>query len=199
MTFEISRTPKKLFKSHIDLLPKHGIMPFSRTTGHPKHIEQAYAALMESQFVLSDSNLWKGLDPAFGPCDGMVPGKYRKARAFCFESPHLYIWCHTETGDRGTGWFFAEKNAQPLVKRPWSYTYFDFGENENHLIEVAEALTQIFAKAIEAHPTLGPDIDNMPIIAQRMAQNKALAELALIDAATPEPNPAKPNVRRKMI
>lgn len=199
MTFEIARSPKKLFKSHIDLLPMHGLMPYSRSPSNPKHIEQAYAALMESQFVLSASNLWKGLDPAFGPCDGMVPGKYRKARVFCFESPNLYIWCHSETGDRGTGWFFAEKTAKPLDKRPFCYSYFDFATNEKHLLEVAESLTQIFARAIEAHPPLAPEIDQMPIIAHRIAQNKAQAESTAIESATPEAKASAVKAKRQMI
>lgn len=61
-------------------------------------------------FNLLGSDLWQDLDPTYGHCDGMVPGKYRKARMFCFDEPEFLVLCATETGDRGTTWMCAPKD-----------------------------------------------------------------------------------------
>lgn len=59
--------------------------------------------------LLSSSDLWKPLSAAYGKCDGTVSGKYHAARFFSFDTGSFFIWCTTETGDRGTAWFLLEK------------------------------------------------------------------------------------------
>ena len=63
--------------------------------------------------LLGDPNLWRLLEALYGKADGMVPGKYRKARAFCFDEPHFHALFIMETGARGNTMLAASRPTSP--------------------------------------------------------------------------------------
>ena len=85
-------------------------------------------------YAMTRSDLWKLLTSLYGKCDGMVPGKCRKARVFCFETESLYIWCDSESGDQGTRWLFIENNMLDTKNVARNYTYLSsIFRNNPHL------------------------------------------------------------------
>ena len=75
--------------------------------------------------VFTDSDLHKPLQAAFLKADCMIPGKYKKARLFCFETPHLYLCAVTETGARGSSWYCNEKDPKNTPPDPSNRSYFE--------------------------------------------------------------------------
>ena len=114
-----ARSPKDVFKSHVSKLPREEINPMF-ICGQSSVDGRFGEGLMD--FIV-DADLWKTLTPLVGRCDCMVEGKYHQARAFSFDTPHLHIWCESETGSRGTSWFLARKDAQ-IKKAPSFYSYW---------------------------------------------------------------------------
>lgn len=110
------RAAKGDYASRLSRLPFEWLNPldFDQTGGLSR--ESVYGLM---SFIAGD--LWRNLTAAYGKCDCMVPGKYRKARVFAFETPNFYIWCDTESGDRGTSWQMAAKSSEPQEKRPCGY------------------------------------------------------------------------------
>lgn len=79
-------------------------------------------------YALLGSDLWKDLDPTYGRCDGMVSGKYHRARLFSFDEPDFFVLCVTETGDRGTSWSYVPKehvNPTAVPKIPNFETFIE--------------------------------------------------------------------------
>ena len=190
MEFNIARAPKGHYKKHIALLPFHGIntcMIANPSANSDPRITRAASCLNELGMFFSSSDLWKSLDPTFGKCDCMVPGKYHNARAFGFETPNLYLWCHSETGDRGTGWFIAEKTTKPLREPPSFYTYYPFESKPDLIDEIVEAFGQIAAQCALARPALCAELLEGSFVPGIIARKHAIATKKELEAAIVKP------------
>lgn len=123
------RAPRGLFKSLLNRQQFEGINPMSLLRD---------AALAEQEGAMSflcDANLWRSLSAAYGKCDCMVEGKYKRARVFAFETDNLYIWCSSETGERGTGWFLSEKSAREPTTASESYQFARWGGDNGERVQ----------------------------------------------------------------
>lgn len=179
MDFELRRAPRGLYKSTISQKKPHGIIPDSLAQGHP--VPAGFEAL---SYFIHSADLWKWLDPAFGKCDCMEPGKYHRGRIFAFETPELYLWVHSETGDRGSGWFFAEKNA-PATESSGFYQYYKFENNPGYAKQLVEAFGQIAARCEMARPGLEIQLGLSPFVADHIARIESKNESALLEESTP--------------
>lgn len=133
-------------------------------------------------FVLS-SDLWKPLSATHGKCDGMVEGKYRKARVFAYETDNLYIWCNTETGDRGTTWLCADKEAEKL-KESWrgGYSYADLLPQE--LAEITGFFEALVVDCALADPACAETLGGLTVVRAAM-ERQELGEC--VPSARPAP------------
>ena len=101
---------------------------------------------------LCDSNLWCSLAAAYGRCDCMVEGKFKKARVFAFETENLYIWCASETGHGGTEWFVSDRSelAQKSASNDHEFARWD-GADEWKLGEWKGFMKSLIVGAALAH------------------------------------------------
>lgn len=104
--------------------------------------------------IMTGSDLWKPLMAAYGKCDGMVAGKYRKARVFCFDTESLHLLCNTETGDRGSSWFVFEKvNFDPsLMQVSDGYSSTDFLHKPHLRDELVHFTVDLLLDLVQAYP-----------------------------------------------
>lgn len=103
-------------------------------------------------FMLMSADLHKPLTAAFGKTDGMVEGKYKRARTFWFETPRLYLAAVTETGDRGSGWYVGRKSCDVDVPSSGFMRLFEVERDWPADIrdELSEGLRQIVCGMLEA-------------------------------------------------
>lgn len=73
--------------------------------GNPTNIE--YLDLIHQY---SKADLAKDFIPVFGKHACSVQGKYRRAQVYFFKHLDETILCTIEKGDRGTGWYWVNKN-----------------------------------------------------------------------------------------
>jgi hypothetical protein len=179
MDFKIKRASAGSYKNVISQKQFYGILPQTLALGHPT--PAGFDAL---NYFMHSADLWKWLDPAFGKCDCMAPGKYHRARIFAFETPDLYLWTHSETGDRGSGWFFAEKNS-PAVAAQGFYQYYTFEKNPAFAKQLIEAFGQIAARCEIARPGTEMQLGLSPFVADHMARIRAHEESSELDASIP--------------
>lgn len=85
---------------------------------------------------------------AFGPSDGFVPGKYRNARLFVFQTPSWHVWNTCEAGDYGSSWF-ASPRSEPLSAPKRSLSYLTFPGVTPELFELSNFMVD-WAQAIHA-------------------------------------------------
>lgn len=60
-------------------------------------------------FIFMNADLHLTLNKMVTKQNAMVDGKYKNARLYLFETPGLYIASACETGDRGSGWYYLDK------------------------------------------------------------------------------------------
>lgn len=122
-----------------------------------------FAGLPSPSISMTGSDLWTPLDAAYGKCDGMIPGKYHRARMFSFETDALLIWCASETGDRGTGWYFLDKarfdpkNPQP--GRGYSFSRLD--PNDPLSEKIASFARDLILDMAQAHAPTRADLKKL--------------------------------------
>jgi hypothetical protein len=152
----IKRVALGLYKSRLARVQPWGLNPMEL-------LEDGTAVDSRSvMFFACSSDLWKPLTVAFGKCDGMVPGKYKKARVFAFESASAYVWCHNETGDRGTSWFMASKDSVPKDAASGFYAYAKLDKAQR--AEINDFFQTIMVACALAHePTMEELADYPPV------------------------------------
>ena len=108
-------------------------------------------------YALTSSELWKPLTAAYGKCDGMVTGKYHKARMFSFETQSLYLWCVTETGDRGSMWQFLDKTHFDPNNRTKinGFCMKSIDHTHPNVVEIENFICDLLLDMIQSHaPTM---------------------------------------------
>lgn len=110
--------PLKLFRD--GKLPMELVDPREALAGYGSGgIETIERDLWMAAAILHSSDLHKGLEAAWGKADGQVPGKYKRARFFGFETESLYLVAITETGARGSGWTACKKGDEAKESHGW--------------------------------------------------------------------------------
>ena len=139
------RAPTGLFKSLIERQRFEGIHPMSVLRGGEMRGQSGALSF------LCEANLWRSLAAAYGRCDCMVEGKYKKARVFAFETENLYIWCASEAGDRRTEWFVSDKSAPAQQKLGGNYQFARWeGMGESKLSEIQMFIKDLIVGAAVA-------------------------------------------------
>lgn len=126
--------------------------------------------------LISSSDLWKPLTAAYGKCDCMVEGKYHKARLFIFQTESLYIWCATETGDRGTSWFLSDKNQPVRSTQRTVYNYRNFEPNSSGEREVRAFIDALVVGMALAHPPTMDALKGRHVLATASFEARELAD-----------------------
>lgn len=177
MGVAIQRAPKGAYQKVIRGLERTVINPLMAFGPDESRADLAHDVM----FATGGSDLWKDLTPAYGRCDMMEPGKYRKARVFAFETPTRYIWCNTETGDRGTTWLMAKKDA-PQSDCGWSA----YERDPAALAEAAEFLVELSVQmGMNNEGSMARLRERAPILAARAQERaQALREASEIEAVT---------------
>ena len=114
-------------------------MPGGRDGMHDRGAEMAQAHAAFS--TLMSSGLHKALEEGWGKCDGMVDGKYKRARCFVFETESWLVVALTETGDRGSGWY-AGKRGDVGKAHPGFYSPYELEAtaSDGELLELSKFL-----------------------------------------------------------
>lgn len=135
--------------------------------------------------VMMWSDLHRSLEMAFGKCDGMAPGKYKKARIFAFETENFRIVAVTETGDRGSGWYFGRRGKELAA--------LDKRTSPEDREELRRGLREILRRIDEADPELRAELSAAaPNFADHLrAETRAKNEAKEMAERVPEPRARK--------
>lgn len=194
--FELARAPKMVFealkKRGVQWLPitEMGKLLEGRDPSPEYEMERGSASRMAAWFFHS-SDLHKGLEAAYGKCDGMVAGKYKRARAFVFETPSCWLLATTETGDRGSGWSAALK-ADGLDAGAQDYSEVFKLEQEwpkEALSELSVALRDVLLRVAETDTVPGRDSKyglGAEFVSGLAAREQARRERLVLDGEVPK-------------
>lgn len=168
---------EKILQSNFAFNPLNPMSFFSHELSGSTREDKSAGALL-----ICSSGVWKPLTLAFGKCDKMVEGKYRRARLFAFETPSLCVWCHNETGARGTSWYMADKasiqGANSMMVKQGFCHYREFKKGATDTIEMISFINDLFLSVALAHePTMEDMRHSIPMIQAAWEQRAMLSSV----------------------